>query len=506
MLRKAYLFFIIILFSLEGQSQFNLQLGLSTVLESGSYSECEVDLWDMSLPVWATAYILDSDGNELDAVSLEWEWTADVYGFVFLGSSDVDFELVDLDNSYFSYLNCAGEVVTQSVQSEISFWANSDYCNVGCSDEEAENYNSDVNYNCQNSCEYTVSCPEGQELFSFIQDDVTQNIIELQIENSEGEILYPNDFPITVLWAYYGSSPYIIEESYACLNTSECHVLTLHAETVNGIGINSWEIPGLDNSITNFWYQNYEGPEDWDTPVTLSFSYPTTNSDCHICSDEYACNYGEITENGNDDCSYPFCGDTLACNYNIEENCGIDTCYYNCIGCTDPTACNYFSDHTVDLYDECTYPGCTLTSFCSYDPNAGCMDFDFCHNNYCNDPSACNFNPLAGCANQNCIYDCCDDPEACNFYPDLEVIDNELCTYPGCTWSNAINYDPTAGCDDGSCIFTDCTDPFACNYFPSATIDDGSCTYPGCTDPMACNFDPEAGCDNGSCGEWGLYG
>ncbi len=72
---------------------------------------------------------------------------------------------------------------------------------------------------------------------------------------------------------------------------------------------------------------------------------------------------------------------------------------------------------------------------------------------------------------------------------------------PGCTNPIACNYDEGAELEDGSCILPDgCTDPIACNYDDTALCDDGSCILPdGCTDDTACNYDVNAVCDDASC-------
>ena len=46
-----------------------------------------------------------------------------------------------------------------------------------------------------------------------------------------------------------------------------------------------------------------------------------------------------------------------------------------------------------------------------------------------------------------------------------------------------------------------CTYPLANNYLSYATLDDGGCEYWGCTDADAANFNPFANVDDGSCGE-----
>ena len=165
-------------------------------------------------------------------------------------------------------------------------------------------------------------------------------------------------------------------------------------------------------------------------------------------------------------------------------------------GCTDPLACNFNADATIDdgsclTLDECGdcggmgVAGCTVSFACNYNPeatcdNASCAEFDECGD--------CGGNGLQGC------------------------IDSEAC-----------NYNANADCDDGTCLeFDDCGDcggmgvagctvSFACNYNPEATCDDASCAefdecgdcggegVLGCIDSEACNYNMEAACDDGSC-------
>ena len=128
------------------------------------------------------------------------------------------------------------------------------------------------------------------------------------------------------------------------------------------------------------------------------------------------------------------------------------------LGCTDPTACNYDPDATLD---------------------DGSCDFACVG---CTDPTACNYDPTATTDDGSCTVN--DECGVCGG-------DNSTCT--GCTDSTACNYDPTAIIDDGSCTVNDecgvcggdnstcggCTDPAACNYDPAAVIDDGSCILGG---------------------------
>ena len=129
------------------------------------------------------------------------------------------------------------------------------------------------------------------------------------------------------------------------------------------------------------------------------------------------------------------------------------------VGCTDPEACNYESDATVDdgscsQLDEC--------GVCGGD-NSECTG--------CTDPEACNYDPDA-------IFE---QPSLCS-YPPLPSIDCDGNFVEGCMYDAAINYNPYAVIEDGSCEF-----------YPSECLAYG-CTYMG-----ACNYDAQADCDDGSC-------
>jgi len=129
----------------------------------------------------------------------------------------------------------------------------------------------------------------------------------------------------------------------------------------------------------------------------------------------------------------------------------------------------------------------------------------------CMDLNANNYNPDADFDDGSCTYDVlgCTDPEANNFNPDANV-DDGSCTYDvlGCTDPEAENYNPNANIDDGSCQIGGCTIEQACNYNPDATYNDGSCDFEscvGCTDPEAINYNPNATEDDGSC-VYPIYG
>lgn len=73
----------------------------------------------------------------------------------------------------------------------------------------------------------------------------------------------------------------------------------------------------------------------------------------------------------------------------------------------------------------------------------------------CTEPSACNYDPNATIDSGNCCYDdCgCTDEDADNYNPDASCEDGSCQYTPGCTNINADNYNPDASADDGSCEF-----------------------------------------------------
>lgn len=70
----------------------------------------------------------------------------------------------------------------------------------------------------------------------------------------------------------------------------------------------------------------------------------------------------------------------------------------------------------------------------------------------------------------------------------------------GCTDPLACNYIENVDIPDDSCLYMEgCNDPDACNFVDTSICNDGSCTYPACMSIEACNYDPTAECDNGTC-------
>ena len=213
------------------------------------------------------------------------------------------------------------------------------------------------------------------------------------------------------------------------------------------------------------------------------------------------------------------------------------------LGCTDPTACNYDADATLDD-GSCDFDciGCTDPAACNYDPTAT------------QDDGSCAVNDDCGvCGGDNSTCGGCTDPAACN-YDATAILDDGSCilggeeltltlltdNYPGeTTWTvsdlngNIVTqggpYAETGTeyveqiCIDAGCYTVTINDSFGdgmcCAYGNGGyTISSGGTVLGsggefgasestdvclgsgfGCTDPTACNYDPAATTDDGSC-------
>ena len=232
---------------------------------------------------------------------------------------------------------------------------------------------------------------------------------------------------------------------------------------------------------------------------------------------------------------------------NVSYNADItiqDVCVGGVIeGCTDPTACNYNADASLD--------------------DGSCGDFDLCgvcagDNSSCGgctDSTACNYDPLVIVDDGSCITDGL--PFALTIVLDafptevtwlltdtagaevmsggpyqtgISVATSEFCANEGCyTLTMYDSYGDGICCTYGEGSYTltvdgntvayggqyeneesttfcvgegyGCTDATACNYDADAINDNGACDYGcyGCTDPLSCNYDPEATIDDGNC-------
>ena len=171
-------------------------------------------------------------------------------------------------------------------------------------------------------------------------------------------------------------------------------------------------------------------------------------------------------------------------------------------GCTDPAACNYDPDATIND-SSCTFPGCT-------------------------DSQACNWNLSAGCDDGSCCYGTCVsvDMELDGIFGgndmDYSITDNTDGTEI-ITGTNSFINDTDQWCMEPGCYTFEitCTDPTAAwelrfspffiligfdytiyegtgNFSGEFIVGDGGGAA-GCTNPFACNYDAVAICDDGSC-------
>lgn len=185
------------------------------------------------------------------------------------------------------------------------------------------------------------------------------------------------------------------------------------------------------------------------------------------------------------------------CDGNVEDvigNCGGD--------CTEDVDNDGICDDVdpcvgaLDACGVCNGPGAIYLCGCDAESCLGCTE-----------PTACNYDVSATQSDESCIYpvgllfdcngDCVNDVDENGVCDELEIL--------GCIHDEACNYEPLATNSDGSCDFDSCkgcTLPSACNYAPQATQDDGSCDLLGCygcTYADALNYDANATIDDGGC-------
>ena len=249
------------------------------------------------------------------------------------------------------------------------------------------------------------------------------------------------------------------------------------------------------------------------------------------CTDPTACNAGDYSDTDNSLCEYAVDVNNGITNLDCDGNCyndadGDGVCDEDEIGgCTDASACDYDADATDDD-GSCTYP-VDIYGLDYVDCDGGCLnDADgdgICNEDEtdaCTNPEACNYNadPTVDTDNSLCVfpYDdvnaglCSAIENPCNTTP-ADLLDcncdclndadgDGICDeseISGCTDAGANNYDACATDDDGSC--TGCTNPIADNYYAGADVDDNTCIISGCTDAEACNYFDQANNEDGTC-------
>ena len=286
------------------------------------------------------------------------------------------------------------------------------------------------------------------------------------------------------------------------------------------------------------------------------------------CTETIACNYNvnAIIDDG----SCLFVGDACDDNDVFTQN---DMYSAECIcmgemvpeilGCTATEACNYDATATIDD-GSCELPGFPCDDNNPATENdllgADCICAGILLG--CTEPAACNYNSEASLDDGSCLFpgDACDDgieATISDTYGSDCACSGIVPEILGCTATEACNYNASATIDDGSCelpgfpcddndastsddvygsdcvcagLLNGCTQPDACNYNIDAIIDDASCTFPndpcddgdittvndtytvdclcvgedtgliaGCMDMNACNYSMEATIDDGTC-------
>lgn len=203
----------------------------------------------------------------------------------------------------------------------------------------------------------------------------------------------------------------------------------------------------------------------------------------------------------------PGCTNPNACNYNPQATLDDGSCdLSSCVGCLDPLACNYNANATISGF--CLYPGCTQSSACNYNWLAGCDDGSCCFDN---------------CVRIN-MFDSFGDGWNGTTYTLTNLSGTEIAT--GTLLSGAEGIANLGCIDDGCYLFTVSGGTFpqevtwtleytygnflfggtpplefasgGAPYEENLTIGDAG-QDGGCTDVAACNYDPDVSCDDGSC-------
>ncbi|MDA1243073.1 MAG: T9SS type A sorting domain-containing protein [Bacteroidetes bacterium] len=266
---------------------------------------------------------------------------------------------------------------------------------------------------------------------------------------------------------------------------------------------------GTLSGVVNFQMFNH-GLNSDESRVSIPFSgVGMTGGEVNICgcTDPMACNYDEnaTLDDGTCEDPEPFLDCAGEC---LNDQDGDGVCdELELWGCTDITACN-FDDSATEDDDTCQYP----------------EPFEDCDGSCLNDQ------------NENGICDeleGCGDATACNYDAFTEYPDDSWCVYPeffyvDCAGNCLNDVDGDGVCDEIE--FPGCTDPDACNYDPIYTDDAGNCYYAeeyydcffnclndlndngicdelevfGCMDSEDCNYNPNANMDDGSCGDANL--
>ena len=303
-----------------------------------------------------------------------------------------------LDNSSTSNYYCGLYVSqgTYTIEQAISFGYNCDCVVLGCTDQNALNFDSEATIDdC--SCTYDNECPS----ISFTTSDTS---IGWQITDLDGEIVLEHNYNNT------NGGNFCSNNCFA----DGCYLINMTAFYGGGWYQTSLEIGNETFTLSN----GYEGLS------TFSYNY---DMECEVgCTNPDASNYNENAILDDGSCAIFGCTIITACNFDENATAFDGSCYY-CFN------------------DDCdTYP----IEF--YDCEGNCYDLDedgICDGNEvigCTDDSACNFNPEAtdsgDCEYPDEFYDClgncindndgdlvCNEIDNCplEYNPDQEDLNND---------------------------------------------------------------------------------
>ena len=267
----------------------------------------------------------------------------------------------------------------------------------GCTDSDAENYNSDATIN-DGSCQY--SCDNAVVLD--LQLDCYGEEISWEIINNSGTVVasvsagtYPGA-PGAANMVEGGS----VQQEEVCLSEG-CYTFII-SDTYGD---------GLDGGAE---VACVEAGFDWTNLIPFSM----VNEDGELLFQENDPAFGDCESGGNGGIcsgSYEFC---------VTQGAPI-------YGCTDSDADNYNPEANTND-GSCEYLGCTDVDYMEYDPEANVND------------GSCETLIIEGCM----------DSTAENFDSNANIDDGSCEYLEGCTDSNADNYNPDAVINDGSCEYT----------------------------------------------------
>jgi hypothetical protein len=300
----------------------------------------------------------------------------------------------------------------------------------GCTNEFADNYNPDANYedgSCEYGCEYLLSYQSYEDLgFDIsISNYYCAYYLELGYYTIEEMENMGYNCDCVIVGCTDSEATNYDEEAFvddcSCVYENDCPAISFNT-TDSSLG---WQIANMEGE-TILEY-NASGQEVGSYCGNYCFE-----DGCYIITMTSMWGggwYQTTLDIGEESFSLQTGYDGIAAYaYNTDMDCEI--------GCTDPDASNYNPNAILDD-GSCVLFGCTITIACNYDPNATAFD-------------------------GSCYYCYMDD---CNTYPsDFYDCDG-----------NCLDEDNDGVCDWDEII--GCMDNTACNY-DSAATEEGDCEYP----------------------------